>query len=125
MMPAAAPAGTYQPRWGDLVRYGDEAAAGDEPPLLVVGLLARGSEQLARLREHDGRLGTFRVRNLTMVERPPLPPALESEEQFVDVFRRDSADIPPGRSVLPGRLLHRRVRGRPGVRGPGGGRPVV
>ena len=107
-MSAAAPAPTtvhtYEPRWGDLVRYGDEAAAGSEPPQVVVGIPSRRahSTQLVILREHDSRIGTFAARNLTLIERPPLPPALESEEQFVKAFGRADSDIPPGRSVLPG-----------------------
>jgi hypothetical protein len=103
-MAAAAPTGTYQPRWGDLVRYGDEAAAGDEPPQLVVGVVARRtsqSELRVNLREHDGRVGTFAARNLTLVQRPPLPAVLESEDHLIDAFKRDTTDIPPGRSVLP------------------------
>ena len=105
--PASAPATarTYDPRWGDLVRYGDEAAARGEPLQRVVGVVARRTphaDQLVNLREHDGRVGVFAARNLTLVTRPPLPPALESEEQFVKAFGRDDRDIPPGRSVLPG-----------------------
>ena len=103
-MSAPATTSTYQPRWGDLVRYGDEAATCGEPPQVVVGVVARrtsSSDLLVCLREHDGRVGTFAARNLTLVERPPLSPALESEEQLIDAFERDSTNIPPGRSVLP------------------------
>jgi hypothetical protein len=43
----------------------------------------------------------FNVRNLTLVQRPPLPAALASEDHLIDAFKRDTTDIPPGRSMLP------------------------
>lgn len=103
-MSIATPADTgYEAQWGDTVRWG-EPDEGAHESFLVIGFADRrtpAGHQLVTVREENGNVLTLTSERMALLDRPPLPTALRSEAQFVDAFRRDGAQIPPGRSLMP------------------------